>query len=70
MVKPVKARVVRMPQLNIPAKVVRRDNGGYIMIAIDDIVKLIERRLARKVRDAKYTVHVVEGYIVVEVYSA
>jgi len=39
------------------------------MIAIDDVIKLIEQRLARRIRDAKYRVHTVEDYIVIEVYG-
>lgn len=62
-----KAKLVRLPRLNIPCKIIDQGDRALIMINTYDVAKLIENRMMRKAKDVKYSVHVVDEYIVIEV---
>jgi len=52
---------------NVPAKMVIDGDVGYIIIDINDIVRLIDSRVSKVSKGAKHSVRVVDNFIVVEV---
>ena len=64
---PKKARVVRLAS-ELRAKVVQEgEDTVYILVDLNDIVRLIEKRLRIRVRECESSVKIVDDRLVVEV---